>query len=50
MIEDGHSHEIRNTGRGLLKTVNIYLPPDYDTEGEKYGRRERGDRCVRPFV
>lgn len=26
LIEAGDRHEIRNTGRGLLKTVNIYLP------------------------
>ena len=30
LIEAGDRHEIRNTGRGLLKTVSIYLPPAYD--------------------
>ena len=35
LIEAGDRHEIRNTGRGLLKTVNIYLPPAYDSDGEE---------------
>ena len=35
LIEAGDTHEIRNTGRGLLKTVSIYLPPAYDGEGEE---------------
>ena len=35
LIEAGDRHEIRNTGRGLLKTVNVYLPPAYDSQGEE---------------
>jgi mannose-6-phosphate isomerase-like protein (cupin superfamily) len=35
LIEATDTHEIRNTGRGFLKTVNIYLPPAYDPEGEE---------------
>ena len=35
LIEAGDTHEIRNTGRCLLKTVNIYLPPAYDREGDE---------------
>jgi len=35
LIEAGDTHEIRNTGRPLLKTVNIYLPPAYDGEGDE---------------
>jgi mannose-6-phosphate isomerase-like protein (cupin superfamily) len=35
LIETGDKHEIRNTGRGLLKTVSVYLPPAYDAEGEE---------------
>jgi len=35
LIEAGDTHEIRNTGRGLLKTVSVYLPPAYDREGEE---------------
>jgi mannose-6-phosphate isomerase-like protein (cupin superfamily) len=35
LIEAGDRHEIRNTGRSLLKTVNIYVPPAYrDDETE----------------
>ena len=29
LIEAGERHEIRNTGRDLLVTVNIYAPPEY---------------------
>lgn len=35
LIEAGDRHEIRNTGRGLLKTINIYLPPAYDQDGNE---------------
>ena len=33
-IERGERHEIRNTGRTLLKTLNFYTPPAYDADGE----------------
>jgi mannose-6-phosphate isomerase-like protein (cupin superfamily) len=33
-IERGERHEIRNTGRTLLKTLNFYYPPAYDADGE----------------
>jgi mannose-6-phosphate isomerase-like protein (cupin superfamily) len=29
LIEAGNRHEIRNTGRRLLKTVSVYVPPAY---------------------
>src|SRR5204863_1158878 len=29
LIEHGDRHEIRNTGRSLLRTLNIYVPPAY---------------------
>jgi mannose-6-phosphate isomerase-like protein (cupin superfamily) len=32
LIEAGDRHEIRNTGRSLLKTVSVYLPPAYRDE------------------
>jgi hypothetical protein len=35
LIEAGDTHEMRNTGRGLLKTVNVYLPPAYTSEGDE---------------
>lgn len=37
LIEAGDTHEIRNTGRGLLKTVSVYIPPAYDAEGRELG-------------
>ena len=38
LIEAGDTHEIRNTGRALLKTINVYLPPAYDGDGEELPR------------
>ena len=35
LIERGDRHEIRNTGRDLLRTLNIYVPPAYDSEGDE---------------
>jgi mannose-6-phosphate isomerase-like protein (cupin superfamily) len=35
LIEHGEKHEIRNTGGTPLKTVNIYVPPAYTTEGDE---------------
>lgn len=34
VIENGETHEIRNTGHVLLKTLNFYYPPAFDDEGE----------------
>lgn len=41
VIERGEQHEIRNTGRTLLKTVNLYSPPAYrqDEEALPAGRK-----------
>ena len=38
LIEAGDRHEIRNTGRGLLKTLNLYVPPGYAANGEPLPR------------
>jgi mannose-6-phosphate isomerase-like protein (cupin superfamily) len=35
LIEHGERHEIRNTGRGALKTVNFYSPPGYTKDGDE---------------
>ena len=35
LIERGDTHEIRNTGRGLLKTVSVYVPPAYQSDGNE---------------
>ncbi len=33
LIEQQDRHEIRNTGRALLKTLNFYSPPAYTAAG-----------------
>jgi mannose-6-phosphate isomerase-like protein (cupin superfamily) len=38
LIEHGDQHEIRNTGRSLLKTLNVYSPPAYTKSGEELPR------------
>jgi mannose-6-phosphate isomerase-like protein (cupin superfamily) len=38
LIERGTTHEIRNTGRAPLKTLNIYLPPAYRADGDELPR------------
>ncbi len=35
LIERGDQHEIRNTGRGLLRTLNVYVPPAYTPDGDE---------------
>jgi len=35
LIQRGDRHEIRNTGRTPLKTLNIYVPPAYSSGGEE---------------
>jgi len=41
LIEHGDEHEIRNTGRAPLRTLNFYVPPAYDREGDELPRGER---------
>jgi mannose-6-phosphate isomerase-like protein (cupin superfamily) len=38
LIEHGDRHEIRNVGRGLLKTLNLYVPPAYRKDGNPLPR------------
>jgi len=33
VIEKGERHQIRNTGRSKLRTLNTYCPPAYDSAG-----------------
>jgi mannose-6-phosphate isomerase-like protein (cupin superfamily) len=35
LIEHGDQHEIRNTGRRLLRTLNVYIPPAYTKAGDE---------------
>jgi mannose-6-phosphate isomerase-like protein (cupin superfamily) len=34
LIERGEPHQIRNTGKTPLVTLDIYVPPAYDADGE----------------
>lgn len=38
LIERGTTHEIRNTGRAPLKTLNVYVPPAYRADGNELPR------------
>jgi mannose-6-phosphate isomerase-like protein (cupin superfamily) len=38
LIERGSVHEIRNTGRTPLKTLNFYVPPAYTASGDPLPR------------
>lgn len=38
LIEHGDTHEIRNTGKTLLKTLNFYVPPAYTKSGDELPR------------
>lgn len=42
LIERGSTHEIRNTGRTPLKTINLYVPPAYRSDGSEL---PRGKAC-----
>jgi mannose-6-phosphate isomerase-like protein (cupin superfamily) len=35
LIRRGDTHEIRNTGRRPLKTLNVYVPPAYTPAGNE---------------
>jgi len=35
LIEHGDVHEVRSTGPGLLKTLNLYMPPAYTMSGRE---------------
>jgi mannose-6-phosphate isomerase-like protein (cupin superfamily) len=41
LIEQGDRHEVRNTGRTPLKTLNAYAPPAYRSDGTTLGRTSR---------
>lgn len=38
VIGKGERHEVRNTGRTLLKTLNFYYPPAFDADGNPVGQ------------
>ena len=35
LIQRGETHEIRNTGRVPLTTLNVYVPPGYTAQGDE---------------
>ncbi len=41
LIERGTTHEIRNTGRSQLKTLNVYVPPAYTSGGDELPRGKK---------
>ena len=43
LIERDDRHEIRNTGRQPLKTLNFYVPPAYTAHGDERRAAEPGD-------
>ena len=34
LIEKGETHQVTNTGRRALVTLNLYCPPAYDDQGD----------------
>lgn len=43
LIERDDKHEIRNTGRALLKTLNFYVPPAYTKGGDERPAAKPGE-------
>jgi len=41
LIERGDRHQIRNTGRALLRTLNFYVPSAYDKDGDELAPAKR---------
>ena len=41
LIEKGERHEIRNSGREPLRTLNFYVPPAYTASGDELPRGRR---------
>jgi mannose-6-phosphate isomerase-like protein (cupin superfamily) len=35
LIEHHDTHEVKNTGRELLRTLNVYVPPAYTESGDE---------------
>ena len=38
LIQRGDTHEIRNTGKEPLRTLNLYVPPPNTEDGEELPR------------
>ena len=45
LIERGDEHEVRNDSDAPLRTLNVYVPPAYDAQGEPLTRGRRARRA-----
>jgi oxalate decarboxylase/phosphoglucose isomerase-like protein (cupin superfamily) len=41
LIERGETHEVRNTGRTPMNTLNVYVPPAYSLDGNELPRGKK---------
>jgi mannose-6-phosphate isomerase-like protein (cupin superfamily) len=41
LIERKEKHQVSNTGRGLLRTLNFYVPPAYRRDGNPRSRGKK---------
>src|SRR5262249_30163966 len=41
VVEQGEAHQIKNTGKKLLRTLNLYVPPAYASNGTPKRRKKR---------
>ena len=41
LIERREKHQISNNGRGLLRTLNLYVPPAYRKDGNPRSRGKK---------
>jgi hypothetical protein len=41
LIERKENHQVSNTGRGLLRTLNFYVPPAYRRDGNPRSRGKK---------
>lgn len=41
LIERKEKHQVSNTGRGLLRTLNFYVPPAYRKDGNARSRGKK---------
>ena len=45
VIEEGELHQIKNTGKRTLDTINFYVPPAYRSDGSLRPRARRTPRA-----
>lgn len=47
VIEKGELHQIKNTGRKPLRTLNLYVPPAYEPNADPRPEARRGHKIRR---